>query len=149
VTKKIQVVRDAEEQAGAIFVRRVIAEEDGICDFESWAFRVGANAARRIAGESEAVLSGASGLEDAVASSVAGDEVSLDIRDHERRASLARVKEILTAHQFMIVSVLMRPGMTQGRAAQLLELDRRNLARTFARALARIEEARNGPSLPS
>jgi len=116
----------------------------------AWAFRVGVNAARKLARRSGKLRSGLSELELRI-TSLRGFEESEGISDvvtassrspaigrQELRHVIAEKKEILTRKQFLVAMKLCEPDMSLHGAAKALGMDRSGLRALFQRALAAL-----------
>ena len=141
VTHRGQDVKDSVAIAIRQWEAAVIIGKP-VADLESWAFRVGANAAKK-ACESCIQTVDTSLLESRPVAVVDDDEVleSLPGRAAIRRllrAALARRRKNLKGRQIEVVLKLAQPAMSLKRAAKELGMDPSNLRRAFRRALRRL-----------
>jgi DNA-directed RNA polymerase specialized sigma24 family protein len=147
VTRGRQIVADATVNT----VQRwesIVLRGRAIADLESWARHVGANEAKRLLARSRTcsrwTVDGHAPEATVDTEVVApGEDCASDggcIRLPQRveRRELARWKKILRGRQFEVVARMLQPGMTLGRAAQELRMDRANVRRSLRSALARM-----------
>ncbi len=140
-----QVIEDAAEHAVQRWVDRVLRGKENVGTIETWAFRVGANASKRIgrrtardsAREEE---SGPSCDSQAWKAWKGGpDGRAVWVRDRKvLLAEVRRQKEKLTRKQLLVALKLCEPGMSLHRAAAVLGMDRSTLKRTFQRTLGAL-----------
>jgi DNA-directed RNA polymerase specialized sigma24 family protein len=159
VTRGRQIVADATVNT----VQRwesIVLRGRAIADLESWARHVGANEAKRLLARSRAcsrwTVDGhapdASVDIEVVApgEDCASDGGCIRLPQRVERRELARWKKILRGRQFEVVARMLQPGMTLGRAAQELRMDRANVRRSLRSALARMNRCESdSPPLPS
>jgi hypothetical protein len=152
VTRGRQIVADATVNT----VQRwesVVLRGRAIADLESWARHVGANEAKRLLARSRTcsrrTVDGhapdASVDIEVVApgEDCAPDSGSVRLPRPTDGRELARWKKILRGRQCEVVPRTLRPGMSLGRAAQELRMDRANVRRSLRSALARMCATRN------
>jgi DNA-directed RNA polymerase specialized sigma24 family protein len=119
----------------------LVVRERTVRDLAAWAFRVGANAAKRL-GPSRRRTSGRPLEELPEAVEFEADAESTARSQACRRvlrAWLSRHGKILTrGRQLEVARKMALPGMTYHRAAKELRMDRSNLRRTFRRAIEHL-----------
>lgn len=113
-----------------------------IASLEGWAFRVGANAAKRRAGVRP------SWPRDLNALVWPGNEYcdnagqQHDDRRRLLRAQITRKKNVFRGRQLEVLLKMAEPNMTQNLAAKELGMDRANLRRAFKSGLQRVRQPR-------
>lgn len=119
-----------------------------VADWEAWAYRIGAHAARKLdsALADTANSSDQSPLrQDAVNATESHEEAS-ELRSMRvaakrvLRAHLARKHNLLRGRQLEVVLKLAQPNMSLHRAAKEIGMARPNLRRAFRSALRRIQQ---------
>lgn len=145
-TSRRQVVQDATTLTIERWEQATIRGKQ-VANWEAWAFRVAANAAKR------AIIV----LTTAQTNTSSGSEFISDAPPgHRRRNNLnrRRLREViilnrhqLTGRQFEVALKLCEPGMSLHRAAKELLMDRRSLRRSFRSAIARLTKCRECPPL--
>lgn len=140
VTTLKQIVEDAVDVATERWEAAVLAGKV-IDDLPGWSFRVGANAARRLAGRNVAVKRDGA-LDAAALLTDRHSSVSPAVKKTRGRVLRAVVtnRKKLIGRQFDVVTKLSEPGMSLHRAAVELGIDRTNLRRSFKAALKRLSE---------
>jgi DNA-directed RNA polymerase specialized sigma24 family protein len=146
------VVEDAAEQAVARWEERLLRGL-AIENATAWAFRVAANAAKRLGkqGRRHGAGLGVGGELDPQRGAFAGTGKRVEGSDHgnvgiramalgrsELRRWVKRCRAKLTKVQFLVIMQLCRPGISIHHAAKALSMDRANFQRTFRRALRAI-----------
>jgi len=142
VTSRPAVVQDAVELAVCRWEVAIISAK-AIARMDAWAYRVGANAARKL-------------LEKAPRLSVASRDAMVHVPEEEAVVQsqlewrtprqlvgrLLQYKTALRGRQFDVLNKMCQEGMTFRRAAKELEMARSNLRRSFRSGLARLVAAR-------
>jgi DNA-directed RNA polymerase specialized sigma24 family protein len=147
VARDLALVSAATESALERFENALLSGKR-VGDWVGWAFRVGANAAKKLATRRRAPAGRASPSAWLESRSEPGTEDHPEDRpDAESvRAAVAALQEnrsgALTSWQAMVLQKLLVPGMTFHRAARELGKDRSNVKRSFRRALARVKKSR-------
>lgn len=137
VSKDRQVVADAIEQAQAQWVEAVLGERK-VADWSAWAFRVAANAAKKI-GKLRA--GGRLGRldENARMTQVLGRALVDEAERERMRAYVLRNESRLVGRQRDVLLRMCEPGMSLHRAAKELGMDRSSLRRSFKSGLERLK----------
>lgn len=142
VTDRRQAIDDAVEEAIRRWEEASLAGRP-ITDPAAWAYRVAANAAKRLAARqsrrighgTEPPPTSGGDAEDALAWNCA-DGASATLRSW-----IELRRDSLTRKQLQVALTLARPGMSLRTAAKELAMDRTNLRRVFRRALQRLARA--------
>lgn len=147
-TDRIQVVRDAVEHTVNVWTLAVLGHHE-IENPKSWAFRVGQNAARKLAAlnaKTEFWEHATEGMKHEP--SVARVEPNVapgDVTADQLKAMIASMVSQLTLNQCAVGSKMCEPGMTLHRAAKELGKDRSDVRRTWKSLLARLRRIFSGP----
>lgn len=141
VTRREQIVEDAVSRTVERWEEALLKGKD-LGDVPGWAFRVAANAAKKLApgsakrwGDWDAAADKVGGVDGDVDS---GNRIfSADFRK-TLLANLGRRRKLLRGRQYEVLRKMAEVGMTQSRAARELGMDRANLRRAFRSGLARL-----------
>jgi len=141
VTSRRQVVEDACDVAVQQWENAVLSRK-AVEDWCAWVFRVGANAARRLAGCRQAGRA-ATNLDVVLESAAswvesAGDAPLPAVDRAELREFVLGNKARFVGRQWEVLMKLTEGGVSVHRASRELGMDRKSLRRSFRTALKRI-----------
>lgn len=132
-----QIAADAAERAFVAWSAAVLRNRS-ILDANAWAFRVGANAARRIAGHG-AKHRGSRVLAVLASNRSGGAHAAFGDRERARlRALLAAHGNALRGRQLEVLEHLLQAQASFHAAARALRMDRTSLRRSFQSGLQRL-----------
>jgi DNA-directed RNA polymerase specialized sigma24 family protein len=136
VSSDRQLIADAMEHTRACWVTAVLREKH-VADWGAWAFRVAANAAKRI--RKTRSKQRKAGLEEAVCllAPAKNPKSLVELRAKLRAKIIAR-KEKLIGRQCEVLLKLCEPGISYHRAAKELGMDRSSLRRSFRSGVKRM-----------
>ncbi len=141
VTARRQVTADAVEMTIARWQDALLQRKE-VADWEAWAYRVGANAAKKLATHRGAAVESAVPLEHLAATDRPSATSPLSGTQRLRlRAQILDRKHHLVGRQLQVLLKLCEPGMSLHRAAKELGMPRFNVRRAFRSGLRRISAA--------
>lgn len=142
-----QIAADAAERTFVAWTAAVLRDRS-ILDVQAWAFRVGANAARRIAGH-EAKHRGLRARAVLAANRSGGAHAAFGNRERARlRALLAAHGNALRGRQAEVLEHLIQTKASFHAAARALGMDRTSLRRSFQSGLQRLRALARSHSRP-
>lgn len=135
-----QVADDAAEHAFVAWTAAVLRDR-AIVDVRAWAFRVGANAARRLAGQRARLRTSATRAP-RQAAAAGGAHALFGARDRARlQALLAAHASAFCGRQLEVLEHLLQTQDSFHAAARALGMDRSSLRRSFHSGLQRLRTA--------